>query len=122
MHGHVVGGRLEDSEEVSGRVEELANSWLTFIPACGEAEELGVWGFLLDLEEPTIFLLVERESLTEKLDHLIKTIAGDRERIVGILARTIGSDEELREALEDRAGNTPLEELLEKSTLCILVS
>jgi hypothetical protein len=107
---------------VSDRVEELASNWLAFIPAGVEAEELGVRGSLLDLEEPTVFLLVERESLTEKLDHLIKTIADDRERIVGMLARTIGSDEELREALEDRAGNTPLEELLEKSTLCILVS
>jgi hypothetical protein len=122
MHGRVVGGRLEDSEEVSDRVEELASNWLAFIPAGGEAEELGVRGFLLDVEEPTIFLLVERESLTEKLDHLIKAIAGDRERIVDMLARTIDSDEELRKALEDKVRDISLEELLEKSTLCILVS
>jgi len=107
---------------VSDRVEELASGWLTFIPAGEEAEELGVWGFLLDIEEPTIFLLVERESLIEKLDHLIKTIAGDRERIVGMLARIIDSDEELRKALEDKAGNTPLEELLGKAALLIFVT
>jgi len=107
---------------VSGRVGELANSWLTFIPAGGEAEELGVRGFLIDLEEPTIFLLVERESLTEKLDHLIKAIADDRERIVDMLARTIDSDEELRKALEDKVRDMSIEELLEKSALCILVS
>jgi hypothetical protein len=122
MHGHIVGGRLEDSEEVSDRVEELASGRLAFIPAGVEAEELGVWGFLIDVEEPTVFLLVERESLTEKLDYLIKTIAGDRERIVGMLARTIDSDEELRKALEDKAGNPPLEELLEKSSLVIFVT
>jgi hypothetical protein len=73
------------------------------------------------VEEPTVFLLVERESLIEKLDYLIKTIAGDRERIVGTLARTIDSDEELRETLTERAGNTPLEELLGKATLLIFV-
>ena len=122
MHSHIGGGRLEDSEEVNDRVEELASGWLTFIPAGGEAEELGVRGFLIDVEEPTVFLLVERESLIEKLDHLIKTIAGDRERIVGMLARTIGSDEELRKALEDKVRDMSIEELLEKSTLCILVS
>jgi hypothetical protein len=107
---------------VSDRVEELASNWLAFIPAGVEAEELGVRGFLLDLEEPTIFLLVERGSLTEKLDHLIKAIAGDRGRIVDMLARTIDSDEELRKALEDKVRDISIEELLEKSTLCILVS
>lgn len=107
---------------MSDRVEELASGWLAFIPAGGEAEELGVWGFLIDVEEPTVFLLVERESLTEKLDYLIKTIAGDRERIVDMLARTIDSDAELRETLTERAGDTPLEELLGKATLLIFVT
>ena len=107
---------------MNDRVEELASNWLVFIPAGEEAEELGVWGFLIDVEEPTIFLLVERESLIERLDRLVKTIAGDRERIVGMLARIIDSDEELRETLTERAGNTLLEELLGKATLLIFVT
>ena len=102
--------------------QEVMNDCLTFAPADKELCELGAWGVLVDVEERSVFLLVERESLAEKLDQLIAIVADDRKRIVDALLRAINSSKELRSMLMERAGDASLEELLGKSTIYIFVT
>ena len=108
---------MADPKEVEG----LTDSRLVFAPADSELCELGAWGLLVDVEEHSVFLLVEWENLAKRLERLITALTDERERIIDALLRTINANDDLRRTLLDRAGDNSLEELLEKSSIGILV-